>query len=236
MKPLVDISLIRLLPVFIPVGVVAVIFLRWKIPVKIVPYASIRMLLQLVLIGFILVFIFETPHPGIVLLILSIMLGFASWIALRPVQEQRKKLYGRVLLALSIGTLTTLVLVITSVINLKPWYEPRYLIPLAGMIFANAMNSVSLCAERFHAEAEKRTSFETARNTALTAGLLPMTNSFLAVGLVSLPGMMTGQILAGIDPMIAIRYQIMVMCMLYGASGISAALYLKFSQRDFNTL
>ena len=103
---------------------------------------------------------------------------------------------------------------------------PRYVIPLAGMIFANAMNSVSLAAERLEAEIERDVHYEQARSIAFRTSLIPITNSLFAVGLVSLPGMMTGQILSGISPLIAVRYQIMVMCMIYGAAGISSACFL----------
>ena len=121
---------------------------------------------------------------------------------------------------------TTLLLITQGVLHLHPWYLPRYLIPLAGMIFANAMNSVSLAAERFEAEIKRDVDYDQARNIALRASLIPIINSLFAVGLVSLPGMMTGQILSGISPLIAVRYQIMVMCMIFGAAGISSACFL----------
>jgi len=88
------------------------------------------------------------------------------------------------------------------------------------------MNSVSLCAERFHSEREKGKSYSVARNMAYHTGLIPLLNSFFAVGLVSIPGMMTGQILSGVSPLLAVRYQILVMAMLLGACGISSAIYL----------
>jgi len=113
-----------------------------------------------------------------------------------------------------------------------PWFSPRYVIPLAGMIFAGAMNTVSLAAERMQAEIVRETSFSEARRIALQASLIPMINSLFAVGLVSLPGMMTGQILSGVSPMIAAKYQIVVMAMLFGVSGISASLYLVLAYRD----
>lgn len=122
----------------------------------------------------------------------------------------------------------TLLLITQGVLDLSPWYWPRYLIPLAGMIFANAMNSVSLAAERLTAEIDRDVPYEQARSIALRASLIPKTNALLAVGLVSLPGMMTGQILSGISPLIAVRYQIMVMCMVFASAGISSACFLKF--------
>jgi putative ABC transport system permease protein len=88
------------------------------------------------------------------------------------------------------------------------------------------MNSVSLAGERLFSELEHHQDYSRARNTAFQAALIPITNSLLAVGLVSLPGMMTGQILAGTSPLIAARYQIMVMCMIFSSAGISTALFL----------
>jgi putative ABC transport system permease protein len=101
------------------------------------------------------------------------------------------------------------------------------------MIFANAMNSVSLAADRLVAELDRDGQYERARNIAFRSSLIPITNSLFAVGLVSLPGMMTGQILSGVSPLIAARYQIMVMCMVFGAAGISAACFLTLARRDF---
>ena len=87
------------------------------------------------------------------------------------------------------------------------------------------MNTISLAGERYYAEL-KTNDNRVARNTAFQAAMIPITNSLFAVGLVSLPGMMTGQILSGTDPLIAVRYQIMVMCMILGSGGISTALFL----------
>ena len=88
------------------------------------------------------------------------------------------------------------------------------------------MNSVSLAAERFETEMARGSSYIEARNTALKTALIPITNSLFAVGLVSLPGMMTGQILSGVPPLVAVRYQIMVMCMLFASAGLTAGCYL----------
>ena len=96
------------------------------------------------------------------------------------------------------------------------------------MIFANAMNSVSLAAERFSVEYGRIKDKKEARNEAYKASLIPNINTFFAVGLVSIPGMMTGQILSGISPIIAVKYQIMVMCMILASGGLSTALYLTF--------
>ena len=202
--------------------------MRWAMDVRSIICALGRMVSQLLLVGYVLVFIFNQKNPIVSIFILCCMLLASSWIALRPLKPLRRQYYFKALLSIVIGGVPVLVLVILGVIRLDPWYLPKYLIPLAGMIFANSMNSVSLCAERFHSEMIEGKSFIQARKMAYRTALLPLMNSFFAVGLVSLPGMMTGQILAGISPLIAVRYQIMVMCMLLGASGISSASYLVF--------
>jgi len=127
----------------------------------------------------------------------------------------------------------TLVLVSQIVLTLEPWYQPQFMIPLAGMIFANSMNSISLAVERLNAEKNRNVPYTEARNIALQAALIPVINALFAVGLVSLPGMMTGQILSGVSPLIAIRYQIMVMCMVFGSAGISAACFLSWVKPVF---
>jgi putative ABC transport system permease protein len=213
---------------FVPVLVVAGILFKWTTEGRHTLYAIFRMLVQLLLIGYFLIYIFESDSAWVVLAILLVMLGTSSWIALRTVPNQRRRLYKKALFAIGLGGGITLLLITQGVLDLSPWYWPRYLIPLAGMIFANAMNSVSLAAERLTAEIDRDVPYEQARSIAFRASLIPKTNALLAVGLVSLPGMMTGQILSGISPLIAVRYQIMVMCMVFASAGISSACFLKF--------
>jgi putative ABC transport system permease protein len=194
------------------------------------------MIIQLILIGYVLRYIFATDSPYLVILILSVMLVAASIIALRPMQKKSKNLYRYTFISIFVGGVFTLIMVVFGVLDLTPWYEPRFLIPLAGMIFANAMNAVSIAAERFESEKERGSSYLLARATSYKAALIPLINAFFAVGLVSLPGMMTGQILSGVDPLIAVRYQMMVMLMILGSAGISVAIYLWFLKKsDFSS-
>ena len=158
------------------------------------------------------------------------MITVSSWIALRPLAFARRDLYPVTLAAIAVSGLPTLFLTTAWVLDVTPWYAPRVVIPLAGMIFANAMNSVSIAAERFSSELSAGLDRAEARRKAFEAALIPLVNSLLAVGLVALPGMMTGQVLAGVSPLIAARYQILVMCMLFGSSGIAAACYLYWSR------
>ncbi|WP_447969623.1 ABC transporter permease [Nitrospira sp. M1] len=224
------VSFSGLLWAFVPAVIVIGILYRWTVDGQTAVYAVTRMLIQLLLIGYVLTYIFESEQAWVIACVLIVMLGAASWIALRPVKNKQPYLYRNALGAIAIGGVSTLALVSQMVLELQPWFFPRYVVPLAGMIFASSMNTVSLAAERFEAECEKACSYVEARNAALHSSLIPVINSLLAVGLVSLPGMMTGQILSGVSPLVATKYQIMVMCMIFGSSGISAALYLMFAK------
>ena len=231
MDPVVNpIPLQRLAVMFIPVLIVVVIQIRWAISARSSIYAICRMLLQLMLIGYVLLFLFRSEHAILISLVLAVMIMISSWIALRPLASVRRGLYPITLAAIAISGLPTLFLATEWVLDATPWYAPQIVIPLAGMIFANAMNSVSIAAERYSSELSAGLNSIESRRKAFEAALIPLVNSLLAVGLVSLPGMMTGQVLAGISPLIAARYQILVMCMLFGSSGIAAACYLYWSR------
>ena len=227
-----QISITNLLLSFIPVTLVIFTFIRWGISISSTIHGLIRMVLQLLLIGYALTYIFSNDQPIFVIAILCFMLAAAGFIALRPMRHRDKQIYGKALLAIATGGIFTLIIVVGLVLSLTPTFNSRYIIPLAGMIFANAMNAVSLGAERFESEIEGGKDYHQARAQALQTSLIPITNSLFAVGLVSLPGMMTGQILSGISPLIAVRYQIMVMCMVFGAAGISSAVFLRLQKKD----
>jgi len=226
-----SITLFDIAIAFIPVMATLVIIFYWSSTFKLACVAVLRMLIQLLLIGYALEFIFNANNQWIILAVLSFMLVAASWIALAAVPVKRSTLLGYSLTAIAGGGLINLVLITQGVLHADPWYQPAIMIPLAGMIFSNAMNSVSLAGERLFSELNHHHNYARARNVAFQAAMIPMTNSLLAVGLVSLPGMMTGQILAGTSPLIAARYQIIVMCMVFSSAGISAALFLWLIRR-----
>ena len=216
----------RLLIIFIPVGIVSMILFSWYLEWKNSIYAIARMLVQLIMIGYFLSYIFNSNNSMIILLILIFMVLIASWIALSTIKEKRNSLFWYAFISIIIGGGINLFLVTQFVLLLDPWYMPRYMIPLAGMIFASSMNGISLAAERLEAEFDRGIHYENARGIAFKTSLIPITNSLFAIGLVSLPGMMTGQILSGTSPLIAVRYQIMVMCMVFSAVGISSFIFL----------
>ncbi len=211
---------------FIPVLAVIFIFLKWSHQYKYSIYAVSRMLAQLMLIGYVLNYIFASNSSLLMLSIVLLMVTVSSSIALNHIKYKTPFHYQSTFFSILIPGGLTFILITQVVLQLDPWYLPNYFIPIAGMIFANAMTSVSLAAERFDSEYDRNGSYIESRNTAFKTAMIPQNNALLAVGLVSLPGMMTGQILSGISPLIAARYQIMVMCMIYGSGGLAAAMYL----------
>lgn len=226
MDKLPTISLASLLLAFAPSLLLLAVMQRWSLSARSALYANGRMLVQLLAVGYVLTYVFRTDRPLLVVAVLAVMLAASAWIALRPLGERRPALYPRVLVALATSGLSMLAIVTQAVLELPRWFEPQFVIPLAGMIFANSMNTLSLAAERYASERERGSDGIVARRIALDAALIPQVNSLLAVGLVSLPGMMTGQILSGVEPLVAVRYQIMVMCMVFGSGGLGAVLYL----------
>lgn len=222
-----DIGLSQLAIALAPLLLVLWLLRSWRLGAGQAAYAHARMLLQLLVIGYLLTFLFTVETPWLVMAALAVMLAAAAWIALQPLARRDHGRLLRALLAIGAVGLAQLALVTQLVIGVDPWYEPRFVIPLAGMIFSNAMNAVSLAAERFAAESDNGVAPARARSTAMNAALIPQINTLLAVGLVALPGMMTGQILSGIDPLVATRYQIVIMATIFSGAALAAAAYLR---------
>lgn len=224
------IPLARLAFALIPAAGVIVLMQRWRVGYGKALYAFARMFVQLFLIGYALVYIFAADSGLVVSAVLAVMILASGWIALNTVKTDKRALFLPSLASILAGGGVTLVCVLYGVLRLEPWYEPHMTIPLAGMIFSNSMTSVSLAAERLSAETGKGVPYAEAKSTAFRTAMIPIINSLFAVGLVSLPGMMTGQILSGVSPLIAVRYQIMVMCMIFGSAGLSTALFLHLTR------
>jgi len=229
-----SIPLVNLSIAFLPALVVIFVLFKWSLGASNAIYALARMLSQLLLVGYFLAYIFESDSAWIVLGILSVMVFASSWIALGTIKDKRLVLYKQTLVAITLGGGIIFIIITQGVLQIDKWYSPQYTIPLAGMIFANSMNCVSLAVERLAAEIDRGVVYIEARRIALQASLIPVTNSLFAVGLVALPGMMTGQILSGVSPLIASRYQIMVMCMIFAAAGISTVIFLILARPVFD--
>jgi putative ABC transport system permease protein len=163
---------------------------------------------------------------------------------------ERRALWTITGTAMLISAGLTLAYVTEIILHVRPWYDPRYLVPLFGMIAGNAMNGAALAAERLSSEMQTRrgeveaylalgasparAASEPVRR-AMTAALIPSINGLMVVGLVQLPGMMTGQILAGQSPLLAVRYQIVVAFMLAGATALTTAIVVLWYRRTFFT-
>ena len=208
---------------------------RWRAGGTTAVYASLRMLVQLLLIGYVLVYVFESDQWPIIGAVLLLMIVAASWIAVRTVAQPTTITYLYSFIAIGVSGVPILLLVTNYVIDIEPWFKPRFVVPLGGMIFSGSMTAISVAAERKAAELAAAKALPEVRRKAFDAAMIPVVNSLFAVGLVSLPGTMTGQILSGVSPLIAARYQIVVMAMLFGAAGLAAAIYLKLDDRNAGT-
>lgn len=226
-----DIGYIELLLTCIPVVFVVMIFYRWKANSLELIVATLRMIGQLIAIGFVLVYLFKETSSWLGVAVMVFMLIAAGWIAMRPLEDKSVQHISHLALALLIGCGSVLALIVLIVLDLSPWYQPRYVIPLAGMLLANTMNSLSLSGERYDTELKAHQALDVARNKAFYTAMIPQINGLFAVGLVALPGMMTGQILSGVSPLVAVRYQIVIMVAILCSSAFSTAWYLRARYR-----
>lgn len=198
--------------------------------------AAARTTVQLLLIGFVLKALFENANLGWVSLIALVMLAVAG----REVMVRQKRRlrgwwgFGVGSMSMFISTFAITILALTVIIGTQPWYKPQYAIPLLGMMLGNTMNGVALGLERLTHEAwQQRAVIETRltlghtwqqaigdiRRESVRSGMIPIINAMAVAGVVSLPGMMTGQILAGNPPLEAVKYQILVMFMIGSGTG-----------------
>ena len=201
--------------------------------------AAVRMVVQLVAVGYLLRFIFALNNPAATVTIVLVMVLVAGReVASRP--ERRFRGQANYMIgagSVALATAMTAILALTTAIRPHPWFDPHYAIPLAGIILGNVLNAASITLDsvlggvsREKASIEARLALgETYAKamaplvrTAIRRGLLPIINQMSAAGIVTLPGIMTGQILAGLDPLEAVKYQILLMFLLSGGSGLSA--------------
>ncbi len=217
---------------------------------KMLAIATVRTIVQLLGIGLFLAIIFETRNPLAILAVLIGMVTIAAVVARSRIDRELPRLLQWVWLAVFGSGLITMTYVSLFVIQPDPWYDPRYLIPLTGIVLGNAMTAASIAGERLvsalrnnRIEIETHLSLgatpaqavQTYRQAAIKAGLIPTINAMMVVGLVTLPGMITGQILAGADPLTAAVYQILIMFMLALATLIAALVVTFGIMRQFFT-
>lgn len=207
--------------------------------------AGLRTLIQLTLIGLVLKSLFESASLLWVALLSVVMLAVAG----REVMARQYRRfagfwgYGLGVVSMFISSFTIALFALFVVVGNEPWYQPQYAIPLLGMLLGNTMNGIALALDRLTQSAwEQRDVIEARlilgyssqeavsdiRQQVFRSGLIPIINAMAAAGIVSLPGMMTGQILAGADPVEAVKYQIMIMFLITGGAGFGtlAAVHL----------
>jgi len=206
--------------------------------------AVVRMVVQLALLGLVLQALFASVSPWFTGLAALVMIGFAGREAVARIGRGFKGLWGHGISTVSVLVAATLItsFALTTQIQPDPWYHPRYAIPLLGMVLGNTMTGIALglntltataVRERIGIEAQLALgadiwgAMRPTLREAMRSGLIPIVNAMAATGLIAIPGMMTGQMLAGASPEHAIRYQLLVMFMIAGGTGIGvfAAVY-----------
>lgn len=200
------------------------LFLRLGLTQSLV-IASLRMVVQLLLVGYCLQWIFTLSNPLVILLLALFMTTIAALSSVSRTRRRFTHIYWHNFVCLLSASFLVTGLIVKGIIRLDPWYDPQYLIPLLGMVLGNALTGTSLALDKFMEELTSKreqiealltlgaTRWEAAHKPlkeALQTGMIPSINSMMVMGLVSLPGMMTGQILAGAKPTDAVRYQILI--------------------------
>ncbi len=195
--------------------------------------ASTRMTVQLLLVGYVLDYVFALDQPLPVVLIGLVMTAFAGVAAVNRTRRRFAMVYLDSVLCVFVASYLVTGAALLGIIDVQPWYRAQYAIPLLGMVLGNLINGVSLALGRFMDGAVRdrdlidsdlalgATRWEAAHPlivASLRTGMIPTINSMMVMGIVSLPGMMTGQLLAGAAPASAVRYQIVIMFMIVAAT------------------
>lgn len=245
----VEISLPRLA---LALGLIALAILlsrRSKLDLeKDLAWGAVRAAAQLIAIGYVLLVLFAHERPLWVFLALAVMLLAAAATSASRVEHGPgwRRLLPWALLAIAAGAATALVPVFVAIVPPEPWFNARYLVPIGGMMLSSAMNTVALVFERIFASARseaatieqmlalgatERQAIAPYVRASVRAAMIPTINGLLTVGLVALPGMMTGQILSGTAPEQAVRYQIVIMYQLVAVASVSGVLAVTFARR-----
>ncbi len=219
-------------------------------------WASLRMVVQLSLIGYLLQWVFETQSEPWVLVLMCCMTLIAGVSAIRRTNRRYSGIWLDGILSVWVSSWLVTAYAAFVVVQWDPWYAPRYAIPFLGMILGNTLNGISLGLDRLGSELTAQrdrietmlalgaTRWEAARSSireAIRTGMIPIINSMMVTGIVSLPGMMTGQLVAGMDPMPSVRYQIVIIfliasCTALGTVGVVLLGYRRLFNREHQFL
>lgn len=247
-----DLPILNLAIAYIFVLVLLVIFKSRGIKrEKQILIAATRMTVQLTVMGYVLMFVFQYPSWWLTLLMLTAMLSFAIYNARKRVKlEMPKELVRLMGTSMLCGYGVTAALFLFLVLRIDPWFNPQYCIPISGMIVGNAMTGMALGANKLCSGMyEGREKIENSLmlgatpaaatrnivNDAFDSAILPTMNNMLTMGIVSLPGMMTGQILSGTFPITAIKYQIGIMLAILGCTALTVVIFVTLGYKTFFT-
>lgn len=250
MGSVIELHLWQMIAAYIFVAILLFIVKLKGIPrEKEILISTFRMTLQLIITGYVLVFIFKNAHPLFTISIILIMEAFAIYnIIKRTKTSLSKKLIKVITLSMLAGTLASLLFFMFIVIGISPWYDPRYFIPIAGMLIGNSMTGISLGIERlldgFKTQrhliegalmlgASPKIASKHIVDNAFDSAVLPTINSMIGMGIIFLPGMMTGQILSGISPVTAIGYQIVIMLGILGSVALTVIIFVQLGYKTF---
>jgi len=213
-------------------------------------WASARAVVQLLLVGYVLNWVFDLREAPLVVLLLLVMIGAASVAAVGRSSRVFAGIHAATFLTLVLTGAATTFSVTSLVIEVDPWFRPQYVIPLLGMVLGNGLTGISLSLDSLLAALDEgadriemelslgATRWEAVRDPlreAVRRGMVPIINAMIVAGIVSLPGMMTGQILEGADPIDAVKYQILIIFMIAGSTSTSCILIgLVVYRRLFN--
>ena len=227
--------------------VAAVLSLHYRLGLhKDLVVGGLRCFVQLLVMGYVLQWVFSVQSALVVVALLLVMGFFATRIAGDRIKEKQIPFFWPTFFAIQITFFAVAFVVSACVIGATPWWSPQYLIPIGGMLAGNAMNTIALALDRYFADlhrrreevelllllgADSREACADIFRDALRAGMIPAINSLMGVGLVALPGMMTGQILAGATPEDAVRYQVVVMLMMVATTALASFLALYWVRR-----
>lgn len=226
--------------------------LAWRRLGQVWPMAvgAVRMVLQLTLLGIVLHWVFTQEGPWVVLGVALVMLATSAHTVGARQGRRGWTLRAEAFLSLVAGVAVVMAVAIWLALRLEPWYAPRVVIPLLGMVLGNSVNAVALAVDRLEADlragrdqvelrlalgATARQAAHPALRAAVGAALTPVINGMMIAGIVAIPGMTTGQILAGADVGVALRYQILIYLGIAGTVGITTLLLLAIRLRRYFT-
>lgn len=249
---IMNLSVLQLAIAYIFILVLLVIFKSRGIKrEKQILIATVRMTVQLTAMGYVLMFVFENPSWWLTAIMIAIMIAFAIYNAIKRVKNtMSKELQRMISVSMVCGALATAAFFIIVVLQVRPWFNPQYFIPISGMIVGNCMTGIALGANKLCSDMDdKRDIVENSLmlgatpaqatkeivNDAFDSAILPTMNNMLTMGIVSLPGMMTGQILSGVFPLTAIKYQIGIMLAILGATALTTILFVMLGYKTFFT-